>query len=79
MIESRLGAAALTEAARNLVSFATDEELKALMLVFEFGEEAILELGQGLVLVPGNGHGGGLVASRVDFDLMLEGVVVEII
>jgi hypothetical protein len=51
------------------------------VLAAELEEETVLELGEGGVLVAGDGDGGGssLVAGGVDFDLMLEGVVVEVV
>lgn len=49
------------------------------MLPIEFYIQAILKLTQYHVLVARDGHSCGLIASRVDFDLMLERVVVEVI
>lgn len=49
------------------------------MLATKFHVQSILESRQGLVLVAGDGHGAGLVASCMYFDLMLERVVIEVV
>lgn len=49
------------------------------MLSTKLHVQSILESRQSLVLVAGDGHGGGLVAGRMYFDLMLERVVVEVV
>lgn len=49
------------------------------MLPTKLHIQPILESRQGFVLVAGDGHGGGLVASCMYFDLMLERVVVEVV
>lgn len=49
------------------------------MLAAELDVEAVLEPAQGRVLAAGDGHGRGLGAGGVGLDLMLEGVVVEVV
>jgi hypothetical protein len=49
------------------------------VLATELHVKFILKLAQCSVLVAWDGHGRGPVVSRVDFDLMLEQVVIEII
>lgn len=49
------------------------------MLVAELIEQGFLESAQRSILVAGNSQGCGLVAGCVDFDLMLQRIVVEIV
>lgn len=49
------------------------------MLVAELSKQGILESLQRSILVAGNSQGCGLVAGCVDFDLMFQRIVVEII
>jgi hypothetical protein len=69
----------VVEPAADLVCLAGDEEIYAVVLALQLEEQAVLELGEGGVLVAGDGDGGGLVACGVDLDFMLDGVVVEVI
>lgn len=49
------------------------------MLVAKLHIETVLKLGQVLVLVARNGHGGRLVAGGVDLDLVFQRVVIEVV
>lgn len=49
------------------------------MLAAKLHVQPILESRQGLIRVAGDGHGGGLVAGRMHFDLMLDRVVIEVV
>lgn len=49
------------------------------MLVAELSKQGVLESAQRSVLVAGNGQSCGLVAGCMDFDLMFQRIVVEIV
>ncbi len=68
-----------THSTENLIRFTGHKHVDAVVLATQLGKEGVFKLGQSDVLVAGNDHGGGLVASGVHLDLMLEGVVVEIV
>ena len=68
-----------TQATGNLIGFARDEEVETVVLSTQLVVQPILEASQGGILVAGDRHGGGLVAGGVDFDLMLERVIIEVV
>lgn len=68
-----------TQSSRHFVRLADDKQVESVVLVAELDVQGILESLQGCILVTGNGEGRGLVARCVDFDLVLEGVVVEVV
>lgn len=49
------------------------------MLVAQLDIEGILEFLEGVVLLAGNGNGGGLVFARVRLDLVLQRVVIDVV
>lgn len=49
------------------------------MLATEFHIQTVFKPRQGLIFVSRDGHSRGLVARRVHLDLMLDGIVIEII
>ena len=49
------------------------------MLVIQLGVKIVLEPLKGGILVSRDGYGGDLISGRMGFNLMLEGVVVEVI
>lgn len=49
------------------------------MLAVELGVQVVFKLAQGQVRVAGDGHGSGAAPGGVRLDLMLEGVVVEVV
>jgi hypothetical protein len=49
------------------------------VLATQLGVKTVLEPLKGGILVSRDGHGGDPISGRVDFNLMFEGVVVEVI
>lgn len=68
-----------TQSSRHFVGLADDKQVQSVVLVAELGVQGILESLESCILVTGNGEGCGLVARCVDFDFVLEGVVVEVV
>lgn len=68
-----------TQSAGNLVGLARDKEIDAVVLARQLGVQIIFEAAERGVLVAGDGDERGLVARGVDFDVVLERVVVNVI
>lgn len=68
-----------TQSTGNLVGLARDEEIDAVVLARQLGVQVIFEAAERGVLVAGDGDGRGLVARGVNFDVVLERVVVNVI
>lgn len=73
------GTGEMCEATIDFVRLGRDEEVYSVMLMAEFGVEAVLEATERCLLVARDGDRGSLVASRVRLDLVLERVIVEVI
>ena len=62
-----------------LVALAGDEEADAIVLPAELEVEGFLELAERGVLVARDGDGGGLVLGGLGLDLVLEGIIVDVV
>lgn len=68
-----------TKSSGHLVCLAADKQVEPVVLVAELVVQGIFESAKGGILVAGDGKGCGLVAGCVDLDLVLEGVVVDVV
>ena len=62
-----------------LITFAGDKKADTIVLSGKFEVECFLELLQIRVLVARDGNGRGLVLSGLSFDLVFEGVIVDVV
>lgn len=69
----------LTDAPGDLVGLARDEETNTVVLCTELCVEGVLEALESIVDLARDGDGRGLVAGCVCSDLVLEGIVVDIV